>query len=231
MPTSKGEYVIGVCKPWPQSDHTKITPFDSIYTLCVDVNADGLTYKEDDTGKVLFVDALLLWGGEDIHSSLYGKTGAIKNQAKGEFPSNRDTVEWWAIHEAHIHNIPIIGVCRGAQILCAFAGGSLYQHVTHHNTAHKITTYSGEIFAPSAGHHQMMNVSTVEHELLAWNSGIKSTEYHIDRLLIEHFVDKEPEVVWFPKIKGLAIQPHPEWEPEPSNFNEWILTEIMERML
>jgi hypothetical protein len=37
---------------------------------------------------------------------------------------------------------------------------------------------------------------------------------------------KDPEVLWFRDTKGLAIQPHPEWMPLTSKFNEWVLTQV-----
>ena len=68
-------------------------------------------------------DVLLIWGGEDISPSLYGKKVSRETHASEE-PSRRDRIEWALMQRAKELNIPIIGICRGAQMLCASAGGS-----------------------------------------------------------------------------------------------------------
>jgi gamma-glutamyl-gamma-aminobutyrate hydrolase PuuD len=106
-------------------------------------------------------------------------------------------------------DVPIIGVCRGAQMLCALAGGFLIQDVTAHGRSHMATTSKGDMFQVSSLHHQMMYPFEVEHEMLAWASRPQSAHYLDVDTPIE--VKIEPEAVWFPKVKGFAIQWHPEF--------------------
>lgn len=184
-------------------------------------------------------DALILWGGTDIHASLYNQRPHITNQTKSwEQPSPRDMVEWHLISEAVRKKIPIIGICRGAQMLCAFAGGSLYQDVKGHSSPHIIETYDGQEFKTSSCHHQMMKIpNTVNHELLAWSADNLSEGHYYEEFSLSDVQRKpntpEPEVVWFNDIQGLAIQGHPEWQEQDKSyekFNDWLLDELLTRM-
>ncbi len=114
---------------------------------------------------------------------------------------------------AKANKIPIIGVCRGAQALCVFAGGKLVQHVTGHASGnHYVTTTDGEILLTTSCHHQMMYPWDIDYELLAWSSDSKSTMYlGEDNKPLKADGFCEPEVVYFPRVRGLAIQGHPEW--------------------
>jgi hypothetical protein len=71
-----------------------------------------------------------------------------------------------------------------------------------------------------------MNVVNTEHKLLAWSPKL-STHYDEDDLTNVGNPEKEPEVVFFPSIRGFAIQPHPEWEEDDSAFNAWVNQQII----
>lgn len=166
-------------------------------------------------------DALVVWGGEDISPSLYNQkvhrmTGAT------DIPSRRDKIEWGLMQYAIKHGIPIIGVCRGAQMLCAAAGGTLYQHVNNHGVGggHDAVCDDGSVINVSSLHHQMMNPSNTEHNLIAWSKEIRS-DVHLDANGDNNVVI-EPEYVHFPKIKGHAIQWHPEFQDLDEPANIWL---------
>jgi anthranilate/para-aminobenzoate synthase component II len=180
-------------------------PFDQLFDKVIDVRKEGL----DD------IDCLILWGGTDIHPSLYGQTPSVKCYAP-HLPSDRDVFEWSCLKYCKINDIPTIGVCRGAQMQCAFAGGTLAQHVTGHNGGdHMVQLSDGTQFLVSSVHHQMMNPFTnkVPHELLAWAAPARSEVYvgQDEKDIREMKLHVEPEIVWFPEIRGLAIQGHPEY--------------------
>jgi gamma-glutamyl-gamma-aminobutyrate hydrolase PuuD len=156
-------------------------------------------------------DTIVVWGGQDIHPSFYGKKHSRMSQADLR-PSKRDVIEWNMMQAARELGIPIIGVCRGAQMLCALAGGYLYQHVSGHGGNHEVKVKGSEKgYITNSLHHQMMVVpKTVDHELLAWTEG-RSPIYHDEDDV--HVPDEpaiEPEFVYFPKVKGFAVQWHPE---------------------
>jgi putative glutamine amidotransferase len=67
--------------------------------------------------------ALLITGGEDVYPDLYGR---IRDTARcGGFDRYRDTLEILLIQKALEMGLPILGICRGHQILNVALGGTL----------------------------------------------------------------------------------------------------------
>jgi len=64
----------------------------------------------------------LLTGGPDVHPAFYGKG---YDTARCSIDNYRDTLEFAIISAAYDMNIPILGICRGMQILNIAKGGSL----------------------------------------------------------------------------------------------------------
>lgn len=190
-------------------------PFSQVFGRGINLYKQGLEEA----------DAMVIWGGADISPSLYKEPPILGSGP--EEPSKRDVIEWSAISEAIKKDILIIGVCRGAQLLCAYAGGSLIQDVDGHEGEHFIETYGGDFLKCSSSHHQMMYPFKVKHDMLAWCPKPLSKEYRSG--VVKPTPPVEPEVVWFPEIKGLAIQCHPEWHTS-SHFNEWMFNEIEKRL-
>ncbi len=200
----------------------KIFPFSSLFDYGVNL---------EHSTSLQWVGAVILWGGEDISPSLYNED-AIPHSGPIT-PSDRDLFEWHILREAVATNKPIIGVCRGAQMVCAFAGGKLVQDVSGHDSQHTIKCYDEKQFSVTSSHHQMMYPYDVPHELLAWSTTHKSKYYKgLSDKESNKFLDKivkEPEVVYFPHINAMAIQCHPEWHPKKDEFNEWIINQIIEK--
>ena len=72
------------------------------------------------------VDALVLAGGEDVDPARYGATPHPK---LGPRSALRDDVELALVAEAHAAGTPVLGICRGHQVLNVAFGGSLVQHL------------------------------------------------------------------------------------------------------
>ncbi len=77
--------------------------------------------------QVETIDALLLTGGEDVFPYNYGQEPHPK---LGEVFPKRDEYDAVLLKEAKKRGIPILGVCRGLQIINAFEGGTLYQDMS-----------------------------------------------------------------------------------------------------
>lgn len=67
-------------------------------------------------------DGLLLSGGPDVEPSRFGKGW---DTARCEIDFRRDTLEFALIDSARKLKMPILGICRGEQILNVYYGGSL----------------------------------------------------------------------------------------------------------
>lgn len=72
------------------------------------------------------IDGLLLAGGQDINPELYGEA----SHAKTEEPQrNRDAVEMQLVRWAAAEGKPVLGICRGIQVVNVALGGTLYQDI------------------------------------------------------------------------------------------------------
>ena len=201
---------LGYC--YESSTGDDIFPFGSIF---------GESLRLEKPEDVADVDAILLWGGTDIHPSYYGQAPHPMTQNKTA-PSPRDKFEWLMMVAAQDYDKPIIGICRGAQFLCAFAGYPLIQHVTGHHGSHKVMCQTGpdshKLMTTSSDHHQMMCIPKgADAQILAWSFGL-SMVYQQEPGMADASAVCEPEVVHFPNVRGLAVQGHPEWQHEEADF-------------
>lgn len=161
---------------------------------------------------------LIIWGGSDIHPSQYNRP--IDGSNVNILPTKRDLEEERMLRVAASIGLRTLGVCRGAQLACAVAGGVLAQHVSGHTQSHVIETRDSRKLVTSSLHHQMMYPWNVEHELVAWTKR-RSVTYRglTQEEVTEMHNHPEPEVVWFPTIQTLAIQGHPEFMRRTDEFN------------
>lgn len=70
------------------------------------------------------VDGVLLTGGQDVSPSLYGE--AMSSHC-GETCGARDAMEQYFINKMIELDKPVLGICRGIQILNTVLGGTLYE--------------------------------------------------------------------------------------------------------
>lgn len=201
------------------------------YTNYANWIVEGSNGKFKITDSIEDANLLLLTGGADISPSIYGEPNAHswENEA-------RDKVEIADIKFAIDNNIPIWGTCRGAQMLCAIAGGTVIQDVTGHaGSRHLMKTSSGVEFTINSLHHQMMNPfslrESIDYEMLGWSA--KSLSSHYLNGYDENVnMPKEPELCFFSSVKGsdkkmkaLACQCHPEMMPF-GDFQKYLLNLI-----
>ena len=121
------------------------------------------------------LDALVLAGGADIDPATYDES---MHPATAGVRADRDASELPLARAAMAREMPVLGICRGAQILNVARGGSLVQHlpdvVGHENHrpgtgvygVHKVRTAEGSRIASAMGvsaivrsyHHQGIGI-------------------------------------------------------------------------
>lgn len=174
--------------------------------------------------------ALVLHGGEDISPSIYGQKASKYTHATNT-PSSRDKDELAFIKRAVELGIPIIGICRGAQLLCAVAGGTLIQDVTGHNWGkHDLVDHNGFVTLTNSIHHQMMNPHGSKHTIIAW-SPTMSKHYLGEGGNQLANIEVEPEIVYFPELRAIGIQGHPEYLPINNPFVQYCTRKVEEYVL
>ena len=72
------------------------------------------------------LDALVIAGGEDVDPARYG---AEPSPETGPCSALRDDLELAAVRIAHERGMPVLGVCRGHQVINVAFGGTLVQHL------------------------------------------------------------------------------------------------------
>ena len=93
---------------------------------------------------------LVLGGGSDVHPSFYGEEidGTLKPDPE------RDEMELALVREAQERGLPILGICRGLQLLNVSYGGTLLQDIgaAHTKVRHEVEIAAGsQLYAIAGG--------------------------------------------------------------------------------
>lgn len=177
-------------------------------------------------------DVVIFGGGADIESKTYSEESSTRTYTSPD----REKKEKEDFHKAQKLGIPVYGTCRGMQLLCAMAGGKLIQDVTNHHGDHSMTTYDKSVIRVNSIHHQMVNPSNLkigkDYKVLGWTTKRISTRYlgAKDRTIYLPAEFKEIEAIYFPKIKGMGIQSHPEMMLGSKSYGatiEWMQNTFM----
>lgn len=87
--------------------------------------------KEARLRQLDLIDVLILSGGSDLHPSHYQEEPSLLLE---ETIQERDEYELQLALEAYERQIPILGICRGLQLVNVAFGGTLYQDLSQHPT-------------------------------------------------------------------------------------------------
>jgi len=148
-------------------------------------------------------DLVVLRGGSDISPEMYG---AIAHPQTRGINIERDLEELSACVRAERLGIPIVGLCRGSQILASFSGNKLVQHTNNHHGGHTMQTLDGKLLKVTSIHHQMQWPVRKDAIVLGWTN--RSTIRQDENM--SQVMDKDVEVVYYGNINSLGIQSHPE---------------------
>jgi putative glutamine amidotransferase len=153
------------------------------------------------------LDALVLAGGADLGPHLYGEEAGPLTHSRPD----RDRGEVALVRAAVARDLPVLGVCRGMQLLAVAYGGRLHQHLPDvlghdkHRPAlglygsHGITVASGSQLASIIDDGE---VNTYHHQGVA-DPGRLTASAWADDGLIEAVEDPERRFV-------IGVQWHPE---------------------
>lgn len=71
------------------------------------------------------LDALIIGGGDDINPELY--KGQVSSSTISDFERDQLEIKW--IKTALQERLPLLGICRGAQLINVVLGGTLHQDI------------------------------------------------------------------------------------------------------
>ncbi|MDX3663586.1 gamma-glutamyl-gamma-aminobutyrate hydrolase family protein [Streptomyces sp. ID05-26A] len=106
---------------------------------------------------IAFLDGLVIAGGADIDPSTYG---ADRHEKTGEPRRDRDEAEFALVVAALKLDLPVLGVCRGMQVLNVALGGTLHQHVEGHNPAPAVFEHTEITVAQDTALHRILGGRT-----------------------------------------------------------------------
>jgi len=166
------------------------------------------------------VDAVLFTGGQDVGPFMYGED---ESEQLGETSLERDTLETILLQEALERDMPILGICRGIQLMNAALGGTLYQDIptqlpsdiVHDQKApydapsHSVKIVNGTLLHDIIGKDEIM-VNSLHHQ------GVKRLSPHMEKMAVA------PDgLIEAANIKGqkfaLSVQWHPEFSYKTDN--------------
>src|SRR6202790_3166335 len=176
-----------------------------------------LGFHSQNVSDVESCDGILFSGGEDLHPELYGKPEFVQKYGLKEIISARDHFEYEVIEKAFDLKKPVLGICRGLQLINVFLGGSLVPDIPTllQSTAH------GKISGQDQTHFIRVETDSRLHEISGQVLGIVNSAHHqsVDRPAIELKISafSEPSIVegmeWKEPAKKswlIMVQWHPE---------------------
>ncbi|MEV5007033.1 gamma-glutamyl-gamma-aminobutyrate hydrolase family protein [Streptomyces sp. NPDC055692] len=150
------------------------------------------------------LDGLVVAGGPDVEPERYG---AEREPRTGPPSRERDTWELALIRAALDSSTPLLGICRGMQLLNVALGGTLVQHIDGHTEdvgvfgSHPVTPVAGTRYAAVVP--EETYVPTYHHQAVArLGEGLRTSA---------HATDGTVEAVELPGDRFvLGVQWHPE---------------------
>lgn len=148
---------------------------------------------------------LLLSGGGDLAPSLYGQP---QRSRRLSLDPRRDLEELALLRAFCAQRKPVLGICRGMQVINVYFGGTLLQEVAGHDgIPHPVTTVAGTDAARLTG--GFFKATSYHHQAVGQlGHGLRVSAYAADGLIeaLEHESLPVLGVQWHPErmISGLC---------------------------
>jgi len=181
---------------------------------------------------------LLLTGGEDIHPAWYDRPeDTVKCNT---INLRRDSIEYYASRRSVELQIPILGICRGMQMINVAQGGSLIADIPSSSKLEEKVPHREKPFEP-VFHPIVINQASILFAIAQTNKAEVLSNHHqgVDELGkglrdVAHTFDNLPEAVeWkkpYEKTFLLGVQFHPEamdWDiPISKRIAKYFLREV-----
>ena len=184
-----------------------------------------------DSESLSLCDGLIFPGGPDVDPELYNEQ---PNKALGQV--NRVIDDFWieAASFAVSHNIPVLGICRGLQLLNVFCGGTLYQDINSQRqgsinhtqdsarsaVSHKVNIDEASRLYKILGE-KVISVNSLHHQ------AVKSCGSNLN--VSSHAEDGVIEGIESPDGLIIAVQWHPEELIENVPVMNNLFTDLLQR--
>lgn len=192
----------------------------------------NLPFVSSSTGVIDRLDGLLVTGGQDVHPSRWGGTRAIDPDADPRvtfdaIDAERDQYEAQLICDALAARIPILGVCRGHQLLNVVFGGTLIEDIQETSIVHSsqhAAPYGGDEghiveFAPGSVGREVYGARTTTN---SWHHQSVATP-GLGLVITGRTADGIAEMIESPSRLAVGVQWHPEWQVGADPIFDWFI--------
>ncbi|MDR1408102.1 MAG: gamma-glutamyl-gamma-aminobutyrate hydrolase family protein [Tannerella sp.] len=179
--------------------------------VLIPVTTDGAVLRDIVAG----LDGLVMTGGEDVNPQWYGEN---PHQQLGAVDPVRDEYDLKLVKFAADRNVPILGICRGEQLINVAFGGTLYQDIPSQRDGRTLIKHVQKMPGEYASH----KASVVDRSQLA--AIIGAGEHGVNTFHHQAVKDVAPgfrPVAFSPDSVVEAIEAWPEypilavqWHPE-----------------
>jgi putative glutamine amidotransferase len=161
-------------------------------------------------------DGLLISGGPDVTPSRYGEI--LDTNRCETTDSRRDSLEFALINLAINTKMPILGICRGEQILNVYFGGSLYQDIPT-----DVPNNIGHRFSDIDSSYHKLNIvpNTLLSQISKQNTGNVNSSHHqaVNQLgkglmVLARTNDSIVESITWKDAEGKGFLLGVQWHPE-----------------
>ena len=159
------------------TDCEKYPNYEKWILIESDVEVIRLGYQFSNLDDIKKCDGIVLTGGEDVHPRFYGKEISYPN-APSEFEEKRDEFEVTTFEQAQERNLPVLGICRGLQLINCVLGGTLKQDLGELNKVHMRISKEDKV------HNIKIEPQTLLSGILNVNQGQVNSSHHqaIDKI-------------------------------------------------
>lgn len=220
--------------------HTDSVPSD--FARCV-ARAGGapvlLPFEFASTDAVARLDGVVVTGGQDIHPRAWGGDLAVVRDVdpRGNtsvHDEERDLSELAIVRRCIDIGIPILGVCRGHQILNVALGGTLIEDLPRTSVAHQ-----SSLAAPTDGEGDHLVTFEPGTTAYAIYGPVRQTNswHHqaVDRcgaglVVTGRTADNVVESIELPGRDVIGVQWHPEWALSIDPIFDWLVRRASKRL-
>ncbi|MEU6187619.1 gamma-glutamyl-gamma-aminobutyrate hydrolase family protein [Nocardia sp. NPDC047038] len=199
----------------------------------------NLPYDADPDALCHWLSGVVVTGGQDVHPAYWGGDLSVVRDADPRddpmvHDAERDRFEIALVRAALDRKIPVLGVCRGLQILNVALGGTLIPHLPPGSVEHLSTSPP---LTDGADDHKVTFEPGSIAERIFGASAVTNSWHHqaVDRcgtglIVTGRTADGVVEAVELPGMPVLGVQWHPEWMEREDPALSWIVAEGSRRI-
>jgi putative glutamine amidotransferase len=160
-----------------------------------------LSFHDQNASKVETCDGILFSGGEDVHPTLYGKPEYVEEYGLKEIIPDRDQFEYEVIEKALDSKKPVLGICRGLQLINVYLGGTLLPDIPTLLQSKE----HGKISGQDQTHDIRVESSSMLHKIAGKDMGVVNSAHH-------QGVDKPAGNLKISAMSGSSVVEAMEWK-------------------